>query len=237
MPRPNKSNKRLRQPTDQRKRNQQRSSQRVVSLSPVRAGFPYSLRTQLTYVTSVQLTISGTACGVRSFAANGLYDPDITGVGHQPLGFDTFASVYLDYLVTGSQLSVIGLSPSDLTNGAPSAVGVLLSNSPTLAYNGADALMEQGLSRYKVMCNAHPLYQETIIASNPYSPRKFFNVRNPQDLQDAIGAAVTANPIALAYFNVWFGQTPSGSDVDTYNMTVRITYDVQFFTLKEIPQS
>jgi hypothetical protein len=166
-----------------------------------------------------------------------LYDPDITGVGHQPLGFDTFASVYLDYIVTGSSLEVIGICPSDLTNGAPSAVGVMLSNSSTLAYNAADALMEQGLSNYKVMANAHPLYQMTTVKSRRYDPRQFFNVRMPEDLQDAIGAAVTANPTALAYFNVWFGQVPSGTDVDPFNVTIRIKYDVQFFTLKEIPQS
>jgi hypothetical protein len=185
----------------------------------------------------VQLANDGAAAGVRSFAANGLYDPDITGVGHQPLGFDTFASVYLDYLVLKSTLHVVGMAPTDLTNGAPTAVGVILSNVSTLPYPAVDALMEQGLSNYTVCSNAHPLYQNTSLVSRVYDPKRFFHVKMPQDLQDAIGAAVTANPIALGYFNVWFGQTPSGTDVDPYNVTIRIDYEVEFFTLKNMAQS
>lgn len=206
-------------------------------MRPVRAGFNYSTRTRLTYVTSVQLVISGSGAGVRAFTANGLYDPDITGVGHQPMGFDLFAGIYAKYIVRSSRCTIVALSPTDLTNGAPMAVGILLSNAPTLGVASVDALMEQGLNPYRVMCNASPLYRPVKLTSRVYRPELFFHVVNASDTQDELGALVTANPSTQAYFDVWFGQTPSGTDVDTLNTTVKLEYEVEFFDLREIGQS
>jgi len=203
----------------------------------VRAGFGYITRTKLRYVSSFQLTYSGSAAGVRSFSANGLYDPDITGTGHQPMGFDTYASIYSKYIVRKSSLTILAVSPTDLANGAPTAMGILLSNASTLAYPGVDALMEQGLNPSVAMCNSSPLYRPVKLTSRTYKPEMFFNVVSPADVQVEIGALTGANPATQAYFNIWLGQTPSGSDIDPYNLTISITYEVEFFDLREIGQS
>lgn len=211
--------------------------QSLTIVRPVRAGFGFSTRTRLRYVTSVQLQIAGSAAGIRTFSANGLYDPDITGVGHQPMGFDVYSSVYSKYMVRASTCTIAAISPTDLANGAPMAVGILLSNAATLGVAGVDALMEQGLNPYVVMCNSTPLYRAVKVTSRRYKPELFFHVTNPVDLQDEIGALTSANPVTQAYFICWFGQTPSGTDVDTLNVTVHLEYDVDFFDLKEVVQS
>lgn len=38
------------------------------------------------------------------FRANSLYDPDYTGVGHQPLGYDQFSPMYKQYCVVGVKI-------------------------------------------------------------------------------------------------------------------------------------
>lgn len=41
------------------------------------------------------------------FAGNSLYDPDISGTGHQPLGFDQWSAFYNKYCVTGSKIRAV----------------------------------------------------------------------------------------------------------------------------------
>ncbi len=43
---------------------------------------------------------------VRIYSANGLYDPDVTGIGHQPRGFDQIKTMYDHYHVLQSKITV-----------------------------------------------------------------------------------------------------------------------------------
>lgn len=65
---------------------------------------------------------AGTAA-TYNFAANGMYDPDITGVGHQPRGFDQVMALYDHYIVEEACMEVWA-SPSDLNNAIFLTLGV-----------------------------------------------------------------------------------------------------------------
>lgn len=69
-------------------------------------GFPNSIITTLRYVDNFQLTCTTGAMATQFMAANGIYDPDITGSGHQPLYRDTYAAIYDQYVVLGSKITV-----------------------------------------------------------------------------------------------------------------------------------
>jgi hypothetical protein len=63
--------------------------------------FPPSVRKQLRYCENFQLSV-GTAgiCGTEvTLALNSLYDPNLSGTGHQPYGFDQMAALYTKYRV------------------------------------------------------------------------------------------------------------------------------------------
>lgn len=67
--------------------------------------------TVLKYNTTILLNPKPDALGVTAsntyqFSANGMYDPDITSTGHQPMYFDNYASVYQRYHVKYSTISV-----------------------------------------------------------------------------------------------------------------------------------
>lgn len=67
--------------------------------------FPKQLTNTVRYVD--WLTFSFTSgLGTYVFSANGLYDPNTTGTGHQPLYFDQLAAVYNHYTVLKSRIKV-----------------------------------------------------------------------------------------------------------------------------------
>ncbi len=45
------------------------------------------------------------------FRLNSLYDPDLTGTGHQPYGFDQFAALYSRYKVDRVHIDVLFTTP------------------------------------------------------------------------------------------------------------------------------
>lgn len=54
------------------------------------------------YMETVLLTATTGAVAVQQFTCNGLFDPNTTGVGHQPLYFDQLTAIYNHYTVVRS---------------------------------------------------------------------------------------------------------------------------------------
>jgi len=68
--------------------------------------FPDRQKTRLTYVDNARLTNGVNTFAVQSWNMNNVFDPDVTGAGHQPRFFDTYASIYARYIVTGVRVRV-----------------------------------------------------------------------------------------------------------------------------------
>ncbi len=66
--------------------------------------------TRATLRYSANITVTSAAVyegvGTHVFSANGAYDPDITGAGSQPRGFDELMALYDHYTVTASRVKV-----------------------------------------------------------------------------------------------------------------------------------
>jgi len=109
-------------------------------------GVSKTARVRLRYCGEVSVTTTGTSTISRHvFAANSLYDPDQTGVGNQPVGFDEWMNLYQFYTVVGgtvkcdpidestsnntAQYFALGISDSSILSGA--TVQSLLSNCPS----------------------------------------------------------------------------------------------------------
>jgi hypothetical protein len=58
------------------------------------------------YVEYVTLTSTAGALASYQFSCNGMFDPNITGTGHQPMYFDNMAAMYDHYTVFRSHLTL-----------------------------------------------------------------------------------------------------------------------------------
>lgn len=100
--------------------------------------FPKQLRNTVSYSELVQYNISAGAVGATyTWNANSLYDPNRTGVGHQPLYFDQLMVIYDHYTVLRSRIRCTVAYPT--TAGVNSIVATLYNDDDGSA--ATDALL------------------------------------------------------------------------------------------------
>jgi len=68
-----------------------------------KAGFPPTLMFVHKYYEGIQMSGTTTLQNQR-FSVNGLYDPNVTGAGHQPMFFDQLGAIYNHYRVLFSKI-------------------------------------------------------------------------------------------------------------------------------------
>lgn len=207
--------------------------------------FPKSKIAKLRYVSEKSYN-AGSSMALSSsnvFSANGCFDPDITGVGHQPLGFDQWMAIYDHFHVIGSKITVQWM-PDTANNVVPGYVGIILSDSPVLP-SATYTSVEHWLESRQLSLNGRALMNCGVVSGvatqglhnkgiNKYfSSKKFFRRgMNPYTLRgdDA------SNPPDQAYFIV-SAVTAGGTDTGTFNLLVTIDYIVKFTEPRELVQS
>lgn len=235
-PRRNRTRRTNRKPGGVRKRTYRKRTTLFRPQKILKVGFPKTTMVKLRYVDSIVIDPGVSTLATYAFRANSCFDPDFTGTGHQPMNFDMWATLYNHYTVVGSKIRCnffgsIGSSKAVVS-------GINLSDDTTFT-NDASTMMEQGLSRY------HLAYENPVAnkgngsyVTKGYSCKKFFNLTNPTDNSDRIGAPVSTNPAELAYFIVFVGGLASSADdPSAYRINVMIDYVVVFSEPKEQPQS
>ncbi len=81
---------------------------------------PDRTRVRMRYFFKATMDISVTKKDIV-FRANGCFDPEVTGVGGQPRGFDQYSTLFDRYVVTSSKITVNAFQP---TNAQPFMLSV-----------------------------------------------------------------------------------------------------------------
>lgn len=116
-------------------------------------------RATLRYSANITVTSAAVfeAVGTHVFSANGAYDPDITGSGTQPRGFDELMALYDYYTVTASRVKVryannattrpyVGIVVRDSPTGVPDAKTLFESSDSKIADRILGRLSEDNMS-------------------------------------------------------------------------------------------
>lgn len=159
------------------------------------------------------------------FRLNSLYDPDFTGTGHQPYGFDQLAGLYNKYKVAGCKVQII-LNNPDNDGCLFAAQAQPPGGTFTLAGKSPDVVKEQPMSVTRLI-NDSGSQTKVIIQYFPMS-----KLSGVTDLQykadvDIFSAAVTANPAATPFLRMALCNL-SGT-ASTLQVRVSLTYFCQFY--------
>jgi len=196
------------------------------------SGMPLTRRAILRYSDQVSITSTLGVLGSFTFRANSCHDPDYTGTGHQPMGWDTWKSLYNHYVVVGAKITCTPLS--DTLGNSPFVVGVYLSDNVSLAYTSWYGFKEARKGT-QILLNGGAGNTRTQTAMSKFSAKKFYNVKDVKDNYDRLGALTDDNPSESAYFNIYYQQV--NSVTDTKNILVTIDYIVDFSEPKNLPIS
>jgi len=198
--------------------------------------FPPRFTKRLVYV-ETGLTVTGISglAGNYFFSANGMFDPNVTGTGHQPMGFDQMMLMYNHYTITASKITVTGVNNS--ASGFYATLACYLSPDTT-SITDPSTLMENGFIVWKPL---YPITQPGSIAKlnmncnvGTYFARDG-NARELLEDTDLYGTAA-ANPNDQVYF-VICAYSETGANTVSVSFTVELEYTAIFWEPKKLTQS
>lgn len=192
-----------------------------------KTGFPKELRVRHRYVQHLTLSSVGGALTSNSFSCNGMFDPDMSGAGTQPLYFDQVASIYNHYTVLNSKITVEFAPFTNNTTG--NIGGVFINDDATVSPADAATLCQQNSSSYGLM--------QTF--THPYKKVRKWSAK--ENFGSALGdpnlqGSASANPTEQQAFTVFWQNISAATNATAYCL-VTIEYDAIWQELKDITTS
>lgn len=163
---------------------------------------------------------------------DGCYDPNLTGTGHQPLGWDQMMGMYKKFQVLSSKIVMSPCvdSPSSLTN--CSAYGIsTMTTTNEIGGSTLSQLMENDCTNHKVRIVgglnslAWNISKGNSI-THKWSAKKWYG-KNYIDDADHQGTS-SADPTQVSYFACWACAPTAGTDPTITQWIAQITYIVKF---------
>lgn len=173
--------------------------------------------------------VSG-AANAYVFSANGLFDPDISGTGGQPMSFDQAMSYFNHYTVHRSTIQVTFMSDSATLR---ASVGLFVSGSSTVN-TSVETLLENGDGAFQILEFAGA-YGGTATFRRTLDLGKFQSVDDVMDDPNMRGDSAS-NPTEQAYYHLVVFNTGTAATVQV-DFQVVITYDATFHEPRKGPLS
>ena len=201
---------------------------------PITSGgaFPKRKIAYIAYSDSFSLSygIGGTAA-THTFCVNDIFDPDLSGVGHQPLGRDQLADIYGRYQVLAATIRVDFVATASGSAGT-AVCGIDCTDDPTAETN-RDTLVERPRSVYKMLSDSD---------SGPATCQVWKKWTLWNDVgataynnQGNYGANTGVSPGHRQFFHV-YASSPTGT-AGACQAVIRINYRVMFTEPKPLTAS
>lgn len=192
-------------------------------------GFPKKLIMTQRYCERTTLTVTAGVLAVHNMACNSIYDPNVTGAGHQPLYHDQLTTIYGRYIVLSSKAKVT-FFPSTSTS-VPAQAVMFLNDDTSVTDSLVSYVNEQGSSRTKYL-PAYTTDARTMTCT--FSAAKTFGkgyLNNP-----AYYAAAGSNPTSINNFTLCVQPYDASSNY-TLNAIWDIEYTVMWVDMNDVASS
>ncbi len=176
------------------------------------------------------------------FHCNGLYDPNHTGTGHQPHGFDQLMALYKNYQVLSSTIEAVmfpQLTPTSVLTTSGTGGGTInaqhLSTFLAIAVRDTANLMTGGLTvntdileRPNVKVKFANSNSEPLTIRSSWSMPQWYGKTKGLDDADSTGNA-GANPVEGVYYHIIFGPNDGSTNLESHKFMARMKFKVRFF--------
>lgn len=188
--------------------------------------FPKTVITRHRYVETVTLP-AGAVAGATAFyifRANGIYDPNYSGTGHQPLYRDEMAARYTNYSVLNSYISVVFDQQSTIQK----HYGVYLQDSNGSLQSDPQTLCEQYNTRGPLVGyqrNSPLIIRKSFDAVKEMRTSSVRALMSDDTYKTPVGSDPSSSKV-VRYFVIMQGPAKSTETASAETITVKITYVV-----------
>jgi len=194
--------------------------------------FPPSKTVVLRYCDNFAVTSTVGVMASQKFRCNSIYDPDYTGVGHQPMFHDQYALFYNHYRVTSAKIKVQWCLATANDATSPYMIGIHTSDDLTIPLDYQTIVEnKRGVTKYIARYTNMP---NTFEMSYSFNGSKFFGDKAKGDSTQSVFGS---DPAELAYFNVWVQSADQVSSVSPIRGIVTIDYTCVLSEPKDVAQS
>lgn len=184
----------------------------------------------LRYAQVVALSTASTGYAENIFRINSVFDPDYSGAGSQPVGFDQWAAFYSQYRVERLDWVMKAGNPTSLAESVFSATPNLVN---TIDASGANIWSEP--RSVNTILSSNGGWADTL--SGTIFPHEIFGVsRSTYTGEESYSAPTSTNPTNVAYMHARL-DTMSGGLSGTGYVLVDFLYTVYFYKRVELELS
>lgn len=167
---------------------------------------------------NMSTTVGVSYVTINTFSGNSLFDPDVTGVGVQPYGYDPLASLYGSYNVIGSKIKVRFYTAESPVYKA--ICSVIPSVDDVLDYYDPNDLRVTAKAKQRIISSTEGLTRSHFI-SHYCTTKRLFPGETSRDVN--FTALWTASP-ARRWYWLTYVDTSDQATEDSIYMDVQITY-------------
>lgn len=191
--------------------------------------FPSRHIVHMKYSQQIRITTAALD-GQYNFNLNSIHDPDQSGLGHQPYSSDTWSTIYNRYRVIACRYYIKAYSALNKT-----ANFAILPANEIISATSVDQIKENPRARSGILA--------PITAGNPqtftgkvYMPALTGRTKAQYTADDRYQAAFGSSPAEQMILNLYC-ENPDGTLVPDVYASVVLTYIVELFDPKILPQS
>lgn len=184
----------------------------------VRYTMPSKMLVKLRYNTKVTLDPDATALGGEHlFRANCIYDPDYTGAGHQPRGFDQWMGLYHRFHVIGSRIRARCVSIG--TETVPFYLGI----SKSRGGSSNLGIAEENIERIGTSTMVLPGGNNIGRVKSSFSTKRFYKIKNMMD-NDQLSGTASSSPTWVSYYHLYIQPVDTAKNLNAQIVDVTLDF-------------
>jgi len=196
-------------------------------------GLPKKMTITHRFAESQQVACGTGAIGSYLWSTNGLYDPNFTGSGHQPMDFDNLTAIYDHYCVIGSYATIKVIPSTSST--APTNVAFYIGDNSSVPASVTPALAWEQNDAPASRSKAYQLIPQDDSAprtmSCKWSARKRFG--KGVLANNNLSGTSSSNPTEQSYFTFLAQSFDQTASVTMY-IEIQITYITVWYELQDV---
>lgn len=192
------------------------------------------------YVDASNLYLASGVAGVLGivyFSANDMFDPNRSGTGHQPLGFDQLMLYYNHFIVLKSHIRV-KFATQEITAAyaGPMHVGITLADTNSLG-TGLNQVMEQPFTTSTQLTLTQTKGKGFVELEARFDARTWYNVDNPRDALATLAGSSGASPSDEVFYCIWVCDHNAADSTRDVALTVELDLLTEYYEPQELASS